>query len=475
MTHTEVNDYALLESLWRELRGPAKLTASVTFSGPERSLPSVYHVSELASASIGAASLAVAEFAAARSGETPRAVSVEREHAASAFACERYLAALGWELPAVWDPLAGDYASRDGFIRLHTNYTYHRDAVLSVLGTGTEREQVQKAVSAWQGEALESAVVAAGGCAAALRSPAEWRAHPQGRAVATEPLFAREQRACAGFGTLPEVPGRPLSGVRVLDLTRVIAGPICTRFLASYGADVLRIDPPGFEEVSALLCEVTTGKRRAALDLKAPVDRARFEALLTTAHLLVHGFRADALPRLGYDHARLRELNPDLSIVTHDAYGFTGPWSTRRGFDSLVQMSCGIAWRGREAEGAQIPRPLPVQALDHATGYLLAANACRALTLRARDRQASFVRTSLARVARLLMELGDDADPRASGLSASQVERWQERADTSFGRVRRVRCPGGIDGIDAYWTRSAGPLGSDPAEWATPPRGSAIA
>jgi hypothetical protein len=457
-------DHQLLAALWHDLDGPAAALTAVSITGREHSLPSAYEVSALASASVAAATLAVAEFQAVRSGQPIRAVTVERTHAAVAFACERYLTPLGWRVPDAWDPLAGDYACRDGFIRLHTNYTYHRDAVLRVLGEVSEREQLQHAVLGWDGEALESAVVAAGGCAAVLRSPAAWREHPQGRALATEPLFARQHWACAAFSDLGPV-ARPLQGVRVLDLTRVIAGPIATRLLAAYGADVLRIDPPGFAEVPALLCDITAGKRRAALDLRAAPDRERFERLVAAAHVIVHGLRADALASLGYDTTRLRQLNPNVAIVTHDAYGFSGPWSTRRGFDSLVQMSCGIAWRGREVLGGAVPRPLPVQALDHATGYLLAACACRALTRRSSERQATLTRTSLARVAWLLQELGDSQDPHAPGLDKAQLSPFMEEATSALGPLRRVRCPGHIEGSVAHWTIPAGPLGSDAAAW----------
>jgi hypothetical protein len=424
----------------------------------------VYEVSALASASVGLATLAVAELHAARSGSALPAVTIEREHAAAAFGCERHLAAVGWQLPAVWDPLAGDYACQDGYIRLHTNYTHHRDAVLRVVGTAPERKLLQEAVASWSGAVLEDAVVAAGGCAALLRSPSEWREHPQGRAVAATPLFEVASTPCETPPVFTS-DAAPLAGIRVLDLTRVMAGPVCTRFLAAWGADVLRIDPPGFEEVGALLAEMTTGKRRAALDLRRESDRARFEALVREADVIVHGYRSNALAGLGYDDGRLRQWNPNAAIVTHDTYGFSGPWTTRRGFDSLVQMSCGIAWRGREALGSDKPQPLPVQALDHATGYLLAAAACRAVTRRLCERQTSAVRTSLARVAQVLIELGDRGDPRAPALSVAQVEPWLESADTAFGPVRRVRSPGQIAGLRAHWARPAGPLGSDPAVW----------
>jgi hypothetical protein len=421
----------------------------------------------LASACVAAATLAVSELLATRTGQALRAVSVERAHVDAAFLSERHLRALGWQLPEVWDPLAGDYPTRDGCIRLHTNYRYHRDAVLKVLGLtpdATTREQLQAAVAEWEGEALEREVVAAGGCAAKLRSAQEWREHPQGRSLLEAPLFeithapASERDAAAS---------KPLSGVRVLDLTRVIAGPIGTRFLAAYGADVLRVDPPGFEEVGALLCDITGGKRRCALNLRDAADKARFLELVREADVIVHGYRGGALTRLGLGNDALREHNPNAVIVCHDAYGWTGPWAERRGFDSLVQMSCGIAFRGREVTGSQRPTPLPAQALDHATGYLIAAAVARSLSRRLQTSQTSVVRLSLARTARLLMELGDLGAITGEPSQPAAAQPFMEEADTDLGRVQRVRCPGSIAGIPPEWLIPAGPLGIDAAAFAT--------
>ena len=180
---------------------------------------------------------------------------------------------------------------------------------------------------------------------------------------------------------------------------------------------------------------------------------------------MVHGYRPDALDRLGYDAARRREINPALIDVSHDAYGWSGPWAHRRGFDSLVQMSTGIADTGRIAARADKPVPLPAQALDHGCGYLLAAAACRALVRLLVDRRASEVHLSLARTAKLLVDLGDSGDIAAPDLPAAAIDRWCETAATAWGPVRRVRCPGWIDGVDPRWTIAAGPLGADAAEW----------
>ncbi len=455
-------DAALFETIGSEL-GAQAAAPTVELSGTP-CLPSIYDVGSLATATIAAATAAVERVRALRSGGAARPVHVDRGHASIAFRCERYLTPQGWTLPPVWDPIAGDYQAKDGFIRLHTNYRHHRDAVLRVVRTEETRAAVAQAVRSWSAEELESAVVREGGCAARMRTAAEWAAHPQGAAMSREPLFAVTTRAAAP--AVPESDAAPLAGVRVLDLTRVMAGPVCTRLLAAYGADVLRIDPPGFDEVGALLPEMTAGKRRAFLDLREPEGRAVFEGLVAGAHVMVHGYRADALEGLGFGEARRREINPSLVDVAHDAYGWTGPWAHRRGFDSLVQMSAGIADAGRAATGADRPIPLPAQALDHACGYLLAAGACRALERLLVDRRASDVRLSLARTAKLLVDLGASSAMVGSDPSDAEVDRCSETVATAWGPVRRIRCPGHIADVLPRLPIPPGPLGTDPPAWA---------
>jgi crotonobetainyl-CoA:carnitine CoA-transferase CaiB-like acyl-CoA transferase len=187
-----------------------------------------------------------------------------------------------WTLPPLWDPVAGDYAAADGWIRLHTNAPNHRAIALDVLGAPFEKAAVAAAVARWNADALETAIVERGGAAATMRSIDAWRAHPQGAAVAREPLVSLERHASDTPAAWNVAPERPLDGIRVLDLTRVLAGPVATRFLAGYGADVLRIDPLDWDEAS-LAPEVTLGKRCARLDLRTRAGVATFEALLAQA------------------------------------------------------------------------------------------------------------------------------------------------------------------------------------------------
>jgi crotonobetainyl-CoA:carnitine CoA-transferase CaiB-like acyl-CoA transferase len=462
------DDFAKIAArVWHEAAGPEGHLDALAFSGARQVLPSWFDVTGLAAGSVAAATLAAAEFHAARTGTSIRGVRVDSRAACAAFAAEGLFTPVGWELPPVWDPIAGNYQAQDGWIRLHTNYAYHRAAVERVLGAG-DKDSVAAAAADWKAADLEAAVVAAGGCAAMMHSREGWLASPPGAdtaAASTLSAVSRTvaaQQGAAGQGTAGRDPAgqaatRPYAGIRVLDLTRVIAGPVATKFLAAYGADVLRVDPPGFEEVAALLPETTAGKRTTALDLTRPAGRAAFEGLVATADVLVTGLRADALDRLGYGDDALAALNPALVIASLDAYGWDGPWRDRRGFDSLVQMSCGIA-----AAGGSAPVALPVQALDHATGYLIAAAVGRALTRRLAESVVTRIRACLIGTANFLWSLPRPRElpPRPSPASFPLVD-----TVTAWGPARRVPVPGEITGVRAEWRIEAGPLGRHAPEW----------
>ena len=450
---------AALSTIWSALGGAADDPSHLRETG-EGDLPSWFAVSDLAVASIGAAGLAVAELIAARDGRWPK-VWVARRLASLWFG--RAIVPRGWEMASGWEALAGDYEARDGWIRLHTNAPHHRAAALAVLGATPEREAVATAVRGWDAGELEAAIVAAGGCAAEMRSEPDWAMHPQGSAVAAEPLVHLSTGTTGRNAWAPD-PARPLRGLRVLDLTRVLAGPVATRFLAGFGAEVLRIDPPGWDE-PGVVPDVTLGKSCARLDLRRPEGRETLECLLREADILVHGYRPGALAGLGLDEARRQELRPGLVDVSLDAYGWTGPWAGRRGFDSLVQMSSGIAETGMRRSGADKPVPLPVQALDHATGYIMAAAAIRGLTRRLATGEGIVVRTSLAPIAALLTSLPPSEPGTFTPLGPTDL--GDEIEETSWGPARRPRPACTIEDAEMRWG-PARDLGTAEASWGEP-------
>lgn len=450
--------YALLADMAAALDLPHEARRRVAFAEEER-LPSCWPVSDLAAASIAAAAIAVSQLVGLRAASSP--VSVSHRSASLWFGWS--IKPVGWQLPDPWDAIAGDYKVRDGWIKLHTNAPHHRQAALTVLRCDPTREALRHAIAQRSAADWEADIVSAGGCAARLQSGAQWDAHLQGRAVASEPLVIWGQGATARGAAWHASPGRPLAGLKVLDLTRIIAGPVATRFLAGYGAEVLRIDPPDWEE-EAVAPEVTLGKRCARLDLRTKEGRQLFRRLLGRADILVHGYRKDAPAGIGFDAAARQAIRPGLIDISLNAYGHRGPWEARRGFDSLVQFSTGIAAAGMAWRQSVAPVSLPVQALDHATGYLLAAAAIRALIARETGEQPLTAQLSLARTAKLLM------DHRTSPTElefepAGARDYAAKREESAWGPAHRLVPPVMIEGAPMWWERPASKLGSASAAW----------
>jgi hypothetical protein len=365
---------------------------------------------------------------------------VDRIHAAVVFRSERHLRIDG-AAASFWDPLTGDYKTADGVVRLHCNYPAHRAAAQAVLPVHDK-----------PAIAVETAVHDAGGAAAALRTPDEWRRHPQGRAVAAEPLIALEP---LGAGR----PGQPRERLRVLDLTRVIAGPVAGRTLAALGADVLRVGADHLALVPSLVVDTGFGKRFTHLDLRTRAGRETLIGLVSTADVLIQAYRPGALERLGLGPADLVAVNPALAYVSINAWGHTGPWAARRGFDSLVQLATGIAHPGVLGEpDTPLTTPLPAQVLDHATGWFAASAALEAVRRHRAEGGAWHARLSLARTARWLAGLGQ-VEPEPEPDPAPYLSTM----DSPFGRLTYVRPPGAAD----YPGPPHRP-GADPPVWLEP-------
>jgi hypothetical protein len=456
--------------IWSGLGGDRRTLDRLTVTGPAHVVPSVFPVTAVATASVAVATLAASELWRARGAE-PGQVAVDTRHAVLATRSERHVEVVGLDLGDIWGPVSGDYATRDGWIRLHGVFPSHRRAALRALGLSedeSDRTVVREAVARWGAEPLEDAVYREGGCAAAMRAVDRWQALPQAAAVRLQPLVNLLPLG-DNDGTHPAPPGldRPLQGLRILDLTRVIAGPVAGRFLAAYGADVLRIDPPGSEDNAVTVADTTMGKRSAVLDLRHDESQAMFELLVRQADAVLCAYRPGALEDLGYDPLTLAGLRPGLVVGTLSAYGGVGPWGGRRGFDSLVQMATGLADEGRHAVGSAVPVPLPCQLLDHATGYLLAAGVLSGLTRRtAASRGGGWhVQVSLARTAVWLEALGRSGSVDTPDLAAALPEDLTVDLHGPLGHSRHVACPGLIVGAAPHWDTGPTTLGQDDPHW----------
>ncbi len=455
----------VLGELWRNAGQDPAALAQVDLPGDEPVLPSSFAVGTAAQTSIGASALAAAELWRLRTGQRQR-VRVPMRDAAIEFRSERYLRVEGEPPPDLWDKIAGLYRCGDGrWARLHTNFPHHRDGVLALLKCAHDRAAVERALQAWRAEAFESAAAEAGLVVTAMRSFAEWDAHPQGQALARLPVLSIEKIGDAPAESLPSA-RRPLGGVRVLDLTRVIAGPVCGRCLAAHGADVLLITAPHLPSMPPLVIDTGRGKLSAQLDLRDQAARERLKELVRGADVFVQGYRPGALEALGFGPADVASMRPGITYVSLSAYGHQGPWAGRRGFDSLVQTATGFNLAEAEAAGADRPRPLPAQALDHASGYLMAFGAMTALGRRVREGGSCHVRVSLAQTGLWIRRLGrvagglDCADP---GLEDVR-DRLEERG-SGFGRLTAVRHAADLSATPSSWNRPSVPLGKHEAAW----------
>ena len=453
-----------LADLWRIAGQPKAALDHVALSGAEPVLPSSFAAGTAAQATITAAALAAGELWHLRHGRRQE-IAVAMRDAAIEFRSERYQRIGGQEVADFFDPTNGLYRTAEGrWVRAHTNLPHHRDGLLRLLGCAHDRAAVQRAIDGWEAEALEQAAADAGLVVTATRSFAQWDAHPQGQAVAGLPPFSIERIGDAPPERLPEG-DRPLSGVRVLDLTRVIAGPVCGRTLAAHGADVLWITAAHLPAMEPLVVDNGRGKLSAHLDLREASGRATLAALMREADVFVQGYRPGAIAQYGFGPQEAARLRPGIVCVSLCAYGYAGPWASRRGFGSLVQNANGLNVAEAEAAGADTPKPLPAQVLDHATGYLMAFGAMTALTRRTIEGGSWLVRCSLAQTGHWFRRLG-----RIDGLScpdpaADAVKDRLEDMPSGFGRLTAVRHAAVMSETPPRWLRPTVPSGTHAPEW----------
>lgn len=444
---------------------PEEALGYIDLPGTDPVLPSSFSVGMAAQCSIAAAALAAAEIWAMRGGKRQR-VSVDMRHAAQE---TRGYFTLDGTQPNIWDKITGVYRCGDGnWVRIHANFAHHRDGALALLGCPTgatvDRGAVERALARWNALEFEQAAAEAGVVVAALRSFDEWDRHPQGVAVSQLPLLTVERIGDAAPRPLPRygTKARPLQDIRVLDLTRIIAGPVCGRTLAAYGADVMLLNSPNLPNIAAI-AETSRGKLSVLADLDTATGRITLGNLLRSAHVFVQGYRPGALDAQGFGPEDVARLRPGIVYVSLSAYGHVGPWARRRGFDSLVQTASGFNHAEAQAAGQEAPRPMPVQILDYATGYLMAFGAQVALARQATEGGSWHVRVSLAQTARWLRSL-----PRVpNGLSCPMpsLDGYLEETNSGFGKLAAVRHAARFSATPAAWSRPSVPPGTNPTVW----------
>jgi len=461
-----------VEQLWQHAQCDPAALARLSIEGGDPQLPSVFRVGALASACVAASALAAAECHRQRSG-VAQAVAVDARRAAIAFRSERYLRIDHGAAPELRDPLMGFYETRDArWIQLHTNFAHHRAGVVKVLDCVDDHGSVIRAIRHWDAAALDQALADAGLPAAMIRSPQEWAALPQAQAIAGLPLLEITQIGDAPVEPIGEKSERPLADVRVLDLSRIIAGPVAGRTLAQHGAEVLLINGPHLPNIAPLVIDNGRGKRSATLDLRGEQGRASLRALLADADVFLQSYRPESLAARGFGARDAARLRPGIVYVTVSAYGHEGPWAGRRGFDSLVQSASGIAWtealagEAKQQQGRFCPRHLPCQALDHATGYLAAFGAMVALQRRAVEGGSWRVRVALAGTGRWLQSMGlVENGQRAHDPSLDDVRDMLQTVESPFGVLTCTQPAERMSVTRPFWSRPPVPIGTDEARW----------
>jgi crotonobetainyl-CoA:carnitine CoA-transferase CaiB-like acyl-CoA transferase len=459
----------ILTDLWTLAGGPPDALDSVTLTGEEPQLPSSFRVAAAAQSSVAAAGLAAAHIWKLRSGQSQQ-VAVDMRHAVVECRSERYLRLDGKPPPPAWDAIAGVYKTRDRrFVRLHTNFPHHRDAACRVLNCKAERDAVQAALMQWDAESFETAAYAAGGVVAMMRSHEEWSELPAAKALAPLPVLTFEKTGEAAPKPWPRG-NRPLAGLRVLDLSRVIAGPVAGRTLAAHGADVMLISGPDLPAIPWLTIDTGRGKLTSFVDLKSEQGREQLRDLLMEADIFSQGYRPLALPHLGFSPHDAATINPGIVYVSLSAYGHAGPWAERRGFDSLVQTATGFNHAEGQAAGLDGPKELPAQMLDHATGYLMAFGAMMAKARQSREGGSWHVRVSLAQTGRWIWNLGRVPNGLASeDLKGDAITPFVEEASSGFGQLKSISHSAKLSKTPAFWTHPSMPLGSHAPQWPARP------
>ena len=438
--------------------------------GADPVLPTPFRIGTAGAATIAASGLAAAALWQARTGR-PQRVTVDLRQAAASLRSGHYMQLADAKVSTARNTIMGVYPTRDGrWSYLHCNFPNHRAAALGVLGVAEDRDAVARAVATWNAADLEEAIIAAKGAGGMARTQAEWAKHPQAAAIAALPLMEIVRIGESAPEPLP--PGeRPLSGIRVLDLTRVLAGPTCARTLAEHGADVLKITAAHLPNLGYQEWDTGHGKLSAELDLRTPGNVDILRGLARQADVFSQGYRPGTLAGRGLSPEELAALRPGLVYVSLSAFGHAGPWAARRGFDTVVQTVSGITIRQAESFPGKTPGPqfYPVSAIDYCTGYLMACGAMTALERRAREGGSWLVRISLAQVGKWIVDLGEVPAAALAGVrpefTAGELERWSTESETPSGRLRHLKPAVQLSETPPYWARPSVPLGHHRPVW----------
>lgn len=470
----------IVEEVWKGLGLPAESLSAISLAVNNKpTLPSSYKIGILAQSSISLVALAAAQIHALRNGisNLPK-VDVSLQHATVEFKSERLYVLDGNLAPSPWGPIGGLHKTSDGYIRVHDSFPNHANGILELAGlaTGATRKELSEKLAEWSAVDLETTATVESKLAAyALRSYRQWDKLAQSKAISSFPIDLSQISSTGPKGLPPRLTGgnnKPLQGLRVVEMSRVIAAPLCGKTLAAYGADVIWVTSPNLPDLPTIDRDFGRGKRTVQLSIHNPEEKARLLELFSTADVFIQGFRPGSLAAQGLGPDDLLKINPSLIIANMSAFGPQGPWAGRRGFDSLVQTCSGMNVSEAEHAGkGEVARPTPCQALDHAGGYFLATGVLATLYKRATEGGAWRVDVSLAGVMKYLRSLGQY--PGASGFDGvgnyekpeDVPEEFFETRKTGFGVMKAIKHSARVEGVEIGWDVMPKPLGSDSPEW----------
>ena len=438
--------------------------------GTDPVLPTSFKITETSTAALSAVGLAINDLWEIRTGKR-QDIAINSRQATASLRSGKYMDMDAAPVSTERNPVMGVYPARNGrWSYLHCNFPNHRTAALKVLGVSEDKEEVRRAVSQWDALELEEAIIAAKGAGGMVRSMEEWGNHPQAAAIRSLPLMEIIKIADSPPETLPEG-GRPLSGVRVLDLTRVLAGPTCARTMAEHGADVLKITASHLPNIGYQEYDTGHGKLSANLDLRDNGDLETLHGLIRDTDIFSQGYRPGTLGDRGLSPESLAKIRPGIIYISLSAFSHLGPWSSRRGFDTVVQTVSGITDRqGRLFPGADAgPQFYPVSAIDYLTGYLMAFGGLVALARRAQEGGSWLVRISLAQTGRWLVDQGQVPETALNGLpsefSDSEIKQWSTSSETPVGKLGHLSPVLELSETRAHWARPSVPLGYNDPIW----------
>lgn len=477
--HMDRSAFSTLDSIhhvWTELGLPSDAVKSLDLQGQGNGLPSSFKVGHLAQASIALAALTASLFHATRGSTSLPVVTVPLEHAVIEFLSERFYTLDGKPPDKTRGALAGLQKTTDGHVRIHDAFPNHSKAALQLLGCddNSDPETIRQQLSRWKAIDLESAAFKHDAVIVALRSYEHWDATPQAQAIRDFPItITKIANGPSGFpDRIKSGHGKCLRGIRVLELSRVIAAPVAGRTLAAHGADVLWITSPKLPDLPTLDRDVGRGKRTAQLDLSLEKDKQTMLQLLEDADVYIQSYRPGSLAAKGFSAEEVAAKSKNgIVCASLCAWGTAGPWAGNRGFDSIVQTCSGINVSEAEHFGeGEVSRVLPCQALDHASGYFLATGVMAALYKRATQGGSYEVDVNLAGTGKYLRSLGqyDGNTGFACGDYQDQTdvpEECLETRVTEFGELKAVKHSARIQGVDVGWDVMPKPLGSDEAVW----------